>query len=549
MNRHTSRREMLRLAGQTVALAALSSGGCLATTKKSPLANPHGVIIGEPNGAAAGMKVLADGGNAIDAIVTAALVSCMATPARCGIGGYGGHATLALAGGKKIVSIDFNTTAPAAAREDMYPHDEKGEVKGRVNYHGWLAAGVPGTLAGLQLALERYGTKSFREVVQPAIILARDGSKIFPQMATTLRNEAAFSRRDPTMAKIYLRDGQPLETGETFRNPELAAMLSTLAERNSVDSFYRGDIAQRIADGFKKNGGLVTAADLAKYHAKETEPASLRWNELTIHTAPLTAGGLTVLEALAILQALKWDTMPADGARVHARLEALRLAWRDRLELFGDPEKVNVPVEKLLSAEYARECAEKISASVKAKKPLPLQIQYPAHDGTVNLSCVDKHGNLAALTITHGSTFGAQVAVPGLGLCLGHGMSRFNPHPHHPNSAGPGKRPLNNMCPSVVLRGGKPVLALGGAGGVRIPNSIFDVLTNYVALREPMEKSVNAPRLHCTGVLDVDVTKDWPARDAEYLRAVGFKVKSGGSAFVSAVSIDPVTGDSRAVAK
>jgi gamma-glutamyltranspeptidase/glutathione hydrolase len=549
MSTHFSRRDMLCLTAQAAALGALAGAGCLTTAKKSTRQNPNGIIIGEANGAAAGMKVLADGGNAFDAVVAAALVSCIVTPARCGIGGYGGHATLALAGGKKVVSIDFNSTAPTAARADMYPLDEKGAVKGRVNFHGWLAAGVPGTLAGLQLLLDGYGSRPFRELVQPAVAIARDGAAVNAAFAQTLRGMTANLRRDPGMAKLYLRDNEPLKVGETFRNPELAAMLTTLAERNSVDSFYRGDIAQRIADGFQKNGGLVNAADLAAYRAREVEPLAWRWQDCLVHTAPLTAGGVTVLEALAILAALRWDALPAGVARTHAQLEALRLAWHDRLHFLGDPAKVNVPVEMLLSRDYTSDYAAKIDAAVKAKQPMQLEFQFPALDGTVNLSCADRFGNLIALTLTHGSGFGAQVAVDGLGLCLGHGMSRFNPRPDHPNSPGPGKRPLHNMCPTIVLRGGRLALALGGAGGVRIPNSIFDVLTHYVLLGEPMAAAVAAPRLHCTGGLDADVTSDWPVRDADYLREVGFNLKTGGSAFVSAVAIDSKTGNAQAAAR
>ena len=536
----------MRLTGSAVALSALSAG-CRATRSKP--GDVRGAIIGESAGAAAGAKLFADGGNAIDAVVTAALVSCIATPTRCGIGGYGGHAIIAAAGSRQIVAVDFNTTAPAAARADMYPRNERGEVKERVNYHGWLAAGVPGTLAGLQLVLDRFGTRTFREVVQPAISLARDGVVTSNQMATTLRNPAAYWRRDPVMAGLYAPDGKPLQPGEPFRNPDLAALLMTLAERNSVDSFYRGDIAQRIADGFQKNDGLVSAADLATYRAKEVEPVRLDWGTDSIRTAPLTAGGLTVLEALAILKALKWDTLPAEGARAHAKLEALRLAWLDRLSLFGDTSQVNVPMNLFLAADYAQENAEKVLAAVKARKPLPLQIQFPAQDGTVNFSAGDQYGNLVALTLTHGSAFGAQVAVAGLGLCLGHGMSRFNPHPGHPNSVGPGKRPLNNMCPSVVVRAGRPTLAIGGAGGVRIPNSIFDALTQHVVLGRPVGESVAAPRLHCTGVLEADVTTDWPARDAEYLREIGFKVKHGGTATINAVEFVPTSRACRATAR
>lgn len=539
MNQPISRREMLRLSSAAAALGTLSVG-CIARTRKSVAST--GIIVGEVNGAAAGMKTLADGGNAIDAVVTAALVSCVAAPWQCGIGGYGGHATIARAGGKKVVSLDFNSAAPAAARADMYPLDDKGEIKGRVNFHGWLAAGVPGILAGLELALRQHGTKSFREVAQPAIALARDGVRVTAGLAQMLRGMAGNLRRDPGMGGLFLRDGQPLQEGDTFRNPDLAALLATLAGRNSVESFYRGDIAQRIAEGFKNGGGLVTAADFAAYRAREVEPASLRWKNFSLHTAPLTAGGISVLEALAILEALKWEQMPAGGARSHAKLEAVRLAWCDRLNLLGDTTQVNVPVGLLLSADYAQENAGKISATVKAKQPLPLEIQLPQVDGTVNLSCADRHGNLVALTLTHGGSFGAQVAVDGLGLCLGHGMSRFNPRPGHPNSPGPGKRPLNNMCPTVLLRDGEPVLALGGAGGVRIPNSIFEVLTNYVVLGRSLNESIAAPRLHCTGGREVQTTRNWPAAEAEYLRALGFNLTPGGAALIGAVEFETRTG-------
>ncbi len=546
---HFSRREMLRLTGQALAVGALGANCGFAATEDSPPTSPHGAIIGEVNGAAAGMKVLADGGNAVDAVVTAALVSCVAAPWQCGIGGYGGHLTLALAGGRRVVSMDFNSASPALARADMFPLDENGAVIGRVNFHGWLAAGVPGTLAGLQLALDRYGSRSFREVVQPALGLARDGVPVTGALAAMLNGLSPRVRADPGMAKLYLRDGESLKAGDAMRNPALAALLTTLAERNSVDSFYRGDLAQRVADGFQQNGGLVTTTDLAAYQAHEVDPLVLRWNDFAIHTAPLTAGGLTVLQALAALKALRWDTRPATGAGVHAKLEALRLAWRDRLDLLGDPAKVRVPITRLLSTRYAKECAGNISETVKAKQPLPLTVQNPIQDGTVHLSCADRHGNLVALTLTHGGSFGAQVAVEELGLTLGHGMSRFNPHPGHPNSPGPGKRPLNNMCPTVVLRQGRPVLALGGAGGVRIPGAIFDVLANFIARDLPMADALRAPRLQCTGGLSVDLSKDWPTADADYLRQVGFNVKPGPSALVSAVSFDSKRKAARSAAR
>jgi len=543
MQKKLSRRQMLRLTGQAVAVGALGASCSLAAARKQAAREQRGLVVGDPVGAQVGERVLAEGGNAIDAAIAAALATCITAPSRCGVGGYGGHMIIALAGGRKITSIDFNSTAPAAARADMYSFDAKGEVTGRANFHGWLAVGVPGTMAGFQLALDRYGTRSLRELVQPAIAFARDGFTISSGQAAAIRSTAQRFRNDPGSAKLYLKNGEPLKAGETARNPDLARLLTRLAEKNSVAPFYRGDIAQRISDAIQKNGGLVTAKDLADYQAREVEPFRLKWNEFDIFTAPLTAGGLTVLEELSILKALRWEQSPSGPASAHARLEVLRVAWKDRLELLGDPEKVQVPVGRLLSTDYARSAAERIEAAVKAKQPLPLQMEKPLQDGTTNISSVDRNGNLVAVTFTHGGGFGAQVTVDGLGLTLGHGLSRFNPRPGHPNSVAARKRPLHNMCPSVVFRDGRPILAVGAAGGVKIPNTIFDILTQFVVRGSSIEEAIAAPRMHTTGTLDLTMERAWPQPEQDYLKQIGFKVATGSGAHASGVSFNPRTGE------
>jgi gamma-glutamyltranspeptidase/glutathione hydrolase len=537
MSKRYTRREMLSLTGQALVAGAIGTQSGFAAEKKSPAPetstkSKFASVSGEATGAAIGEKILAGGGNAIDAAVAAALTTCVTSPGKCGVGGYGGHLIVALADAGKITSIDFNSTAPAAARPDMYPLDEKGAVIGNVNFHGWQAVGVPGTMAGLQLALDRYGTRPFRELVAPAIELAEKGCRLTEQGAATA-------------ARIFKIN--PLKPGEKFRNPKLAALLKSLARQNSVESFYRGDIARRIAAAIGRNGGLVTFADLTAYHAREVEPLHMKWKDFTVHTAPLTAGGLTILEMLSIAQALNWENLPAPE-RTHARLEAQRCAWKDRLELLGDPESVRVPVERLLSGEYARETAATIQTAVKEKKPLTIQVEANPDEGTTNISAVDKQGNMVAITLTHGHGFGAQVLVEEFGLVLGHGMSRFNPRPGHPNSVAPGKRPLHNMCPSIVVRAGKPVLALGGAGGLLIPNSMFNVLLLYLT-GASMEQALAAPRLQNTGTLDVSVEKNWPEAEIEYLKRIGFKVRTGLSAFVSAASFDPRTGERHAASR
>jgi len=533
---------MLRLSGQAAVAAALGAGCARPAAGNKPARSETGRVVGNPVGAQVGERVLAEGGNAVDAAITAALAVCVTSPWLSGIGGYGGHMMIALAGGKKITSIDFNSTAPIAARDDMYPLDEKGEVNGRINQHGWLAVGVPGTLAGFQSALDRYGTRPFREAVQPAIQFARDGFVVAPGLATAIRGAQAQLKNEPGSARLYLENGEPPQPGVTLRNPDLAKMLATLAGRNSVDSFYRGDIGSMIAHAIQKNGGLVSAADMSAYRAREVSPLEMRWDDFRICTAPLTAGGLSVLEALGVLRELRWPRLSTGSAALHARVETLRTVWKDRLELLGDPDHAAVPLKRLRSTAHARELAGKIEAAVKTQRPLAVDLPKNSASGTTNLSAVDREGNMVAVTFTQGGAFGAQVTVDGLGLTLGHGMSRFNPRAGHPNSPGPRKRPLNNMCPTIVLRGGRPVFAVGGAGGVKIPNTIFDILAAYVVKGGSLEEAVAAPRVHTTGMLDLTLERAWPQAEQDHLKGMGFKVSAGSGARASAVAFDPATG-------
>ncbi|HEV3142568.1 MAG TPA: gamma-glutamyltransferase, partial [Gemmataceae bacterium] len=480
---------------------------------------------------------------AVDAAVTAALVAGVVAVPSCGIGGYGGHMVIGRPDGK-VSAIDFNSAAPEAARADMFPRDEKGFVKGGINVHGWLAAGVPGTLAGMQLALDKFGAWSMSSALKPAVRYARGGFPITARLAKTIATAAGQFQKDPGSLRLFLSEGKPLPEGATFRNPDLADMLQQLADANSVKAFYRGEIAQKIAAEFRKNGGLVTASDLAQYEACEVAPLVLEWNGRTIYTAPLTAGGLTVIQALTTLKALGWEKLDAnDPKTTHSRLEAVRLAWHDRLTLLGDPQKVDVPVSRLLSKSYADAAAERVRKAVADGKALPANSDGRKADGTIHITAVDSRGMMVALTLTHGESFGAQVTVDGLGLVLGHGMSRFDPNPKHPNCPGPAKRPLHNMCPTVVLHDGKPIAAMGTTGGRRIPNTLFDVLSNFVGLGQPLKDAAAAPRLHTIGNLDLDLSKNTPAAIAEYLKKAGYNVKTGPGANFNGIARDPKTAE------
>ena len=540
-----SRRDILKLTGGLLAAGPLTSGRAFAESQD---ATSGGLMSGPPRGVQVGMQILRDGGNAIDAAVAGALTVGVTAPNFAGIGGYGGHLVIALKDRRLVTAIDFNSAAPRTARPDMFQRAATGEVRGYVNERGWLAAGVPGILAGLQLALDRYGTRSFRDVVRPAIQIAREGIPVPEPLNRAITTVSPWMRQDAASLQLYFRDGEPLPVGAVYRNPDLAALLETLAADNTVESFYRGEIGRRIAAAFQKHGGLVTVEDMAAYRAREIAPLVFDWRGCTIHTAPLAAGGLTVLQALGILKALRWESLPA-AAKTQAFVEALRVAWADRLRLLGDSEKATVPAGRLLSEDYARELAQKVSGAISARKPLAIQTSARLQTGTVHMNSVDRHGNMVALTMTQGGPFGAGVTVEGLGLTLGHGMARFDVEPGHPNAPGPGKRPLTNMCPTVVLRNGTPVLSLGAAGTRTIPNAVSHVLLQFVGADAALDTAVASQRIHTEGNLDVTIDGGTPAADVTTLKAIGYRVAQGFVGTLNAIAVDPQTGTARAAAR
>lgn len=497
-----------------------------------------GYVVGEPFVEPIGMEILARGGNAIDAIVTTAFAGAITQPHQTGIAGYGAHGVFAVDGGHKVVAIDANSVAPQGLTADIFKPDANGQVPGRKNHHGWLAAGVPGVIGGLHKALASYGTIRLSEALEPAIRLARDGFTVSKSLATSFASAAKSLRDDPGSAKLYLPGGSPPKAGDTWRNPDLAEVLMALAKAESVEPFYRGEIATRIAEAMRSHDGLVTTADLAAYRAREVTPLALQWGDRTIHTAPLTAGGFSVLQMLKLLQAMNYAAMPPGPRRLHARVEAMRLAWDDRLTLLGDPEKTDVPQQRLLSDEYAAQSAARILAAVDAGQVIGRNMSSPTQGGTLNFSACDRHGNACALTLTHGEAFGARVTVDGLGLTLGHGMSRFDTRPDHPNSPGPGKRPLHNMAPTVITRQGQAVVAIGGRGGRKIPNALFEFLTQNVVQDRPFDESLHAPRLHTEGSASIEHQPSWPAATIGPLAQIGFQLKAGPSATLSGVALE-----------
>jgi gamma-glutamyltranspeptidase/glutathione hydrolase len=535
MTRHSPSFSRRRFLAHSSGLMAVSLTPAWARAELRP-GSELGYVVGEPVVENIGARILADGGNAVDALIATALAGAVTQPHQTGLGGYATHGIFAMDNGRRIAALDGNTIAPAAFTKDIFQPDPQGRVPEGKNHHGWLAAGVPGVIAGLKLALDQFGTWSFADVMAPAIRLAREGFLLPPALAARIAANRVSFAKDPGMARLFFPGGSPPPAGSLLKNPELAELMMTLAKANSIEPFYRGEIAQLIAEGFARQGGLVTKEDLASYHARLVEPLKMAWGEHTIHTPPLTCGGISVLQMLAILKAMKWDTLRDGSQRLRLRVEAMRLAWRDRLKLLGDPEFAAIPHDKLLSEDYAAACAEQIMASLQAGQILEPDFQTKSQGGTLNFSACDRHGNMAALTLTHGDGLGAHVTIDGLGLTLGHGMSRFDPHPEHPNAPGPRKRPLHNMVPVLITKGTQPVVAIGGRGGRRIPNAMLEFLTQYVVHGKPFAESLSAPRLHTEGSKLVEHQPAWPKPSIAALKETGYTVKAGGSATLSGVA-------------
>lgn len=526
---------------QWVATSVSAAMACCSHKTLANLVSASGMVVGQVTAEKVGMRVLEQGGNAMDAVVAAALVSAIAAPSSTGIGGYGMSAVVAYDGGTKLIAVDANTMAPKAIPKDMFLPNPARNLPHGINAKdnglsvGWHSAGVPGILAGLQLIIDRFCTRKLDELMAPAITLARDGI-VWPKNLANAVQNSKMLQSDTGSRNLYLPKGHPIPEGGLFKNPDLADMLSQLAKQNSVRSFYQGDIALRIAEAFQKNDGLVTSNDLAEYEAYWVEPYSVEIGPCRLYTAPLTAGGISTLQMLRTLQAMDWNKLGSPSEKWHARIEAMRIAWRDRLEHLGDPNHSEQPIERFLSREYAAKSSEEVLRLVKSKA-LSFHPANPSHQtGTIHLNACDHQGNCVALTLTHGNGFGACVTVDGLGLTLGHGMSRFDARPDHPNGPAPRKRPLHNMVPTIVTRDGKAWIVAGGTGGRKIPNGLFDVLTSVIFQGKSIAEAIDGPRINTDGGSSISLDRKWDETSIQSLRSLGYNVKTEGAATMHAVA-------------
>jgi len=504
----------------------------LVVTKQTPLARRGLVVAEHPLGARVGATILEAGGNAVDAAVATAFAMTVIEPYMSTIGGSG---TLLVHRARRgeTVAIDFNGQAPARADATMFRLIDGisdglfawPRVEHAANEYGHRSVAVPGSVAGLALALERYGTMELADVLTPAIALARDGFVPDWYQALTTARYIEELGAFPEAARVYLRNGRAihrppsLEPGERVAYPDLARSLALIA-REGPDAFYRGALAQAIHDEMAAGDGLLTKGDLAAYEVRVSPPLTGRYRGLDLALAPGATGGITALEILNILDHFAphdvgWQTT----AGLHFRAEAIRRAFRDRFLHLGDSAIVKAPWDQLASKPYAQAIAADLrrpgrtgagtrGAASARNDTRPAAPRAPASrargrggrdECTTHIGVVDKARNMVSLTHTAVSLFGSRVVVRRTGILLNNGMIWFDPEPGKPNSIEPGKRALVNMVPLLAFLRGEPCLTLGAPGGRRIVSAIPQVIATLVDARGSLQAAIEAPRLHTEG--------------------------------------------------
>lgn len=462
----------------------------------------HGMVAAaHPKASQIGVNILKAGGNAIDAAVAVGFGLGVLEPNASGVGG-GGFMMIRLAGKNDIIYIDSRGRAPSAATANMFELDENDKVKPDARGFNPVVVGgrsiaVPGEVAGLLAALEKYGTMSRQQVMQPAIDYAENGISVSKVLAGIISENYDVLLNFPASNELYLTDGFPKEVGETIVNADLANSLRLMVKQGP-DAFYRGPVAQKIVDAVQADGGLMTLEDLASYEVSFREPITGSYRGYKIVSAsPPSSGGPHVIELLNIMENFDLKKMGLNSAQsIHAWAEAMKLVYADRSRFMGDSDYVRVPVLGLTSKQYARERF----ALIDMNSPMtlaPAGDPWPGDSGsTTHFSVTDAVGNMVAYTKTINHFFASGITVPGTGILLNDQMDDFDKRPGQANSIAGGKKPLSSMSPTLLLKDGEPVLTIGSPGGKRIITTVAFLISNLIDYDMDIQAAINAPRVN-----------------------------------------------------
>jgi gamma-glutamyltranspeptidase/glutathione hydrolase len=520
---------------------------------------PSMIVAPQPAAVEAGAKVLMEGGNAVDAAVTCALVQGVVSPQMCGIGGYT-LLNLHLAprdAAPQALLLDAPALAGAKTLPEMWQEIVIGPnpdgwgyfLKGKLNDAGYQSICAPGTVRGLAAMLERWGSISWAQAIEPAARIAEEGFMVDSHLAAGWKMRARFPeacslldylKNNPEGSRVYLKpNGAPYDEGETLRNPDYARTLRRLAAHGPED-FYSGELAEQIARDLAANRSFVTHADLAEYELRDEQPLLGSYRSHTISACQAPHGGPTLLAALNILESYDLSAMEHNSPEyIYLVAMAMKAAFADRNPHMGDPRFVDVPVEWMIDKQRAARWREHIDAG----DPIRVVFTPSEPPDTTHVSVVDRDGSCVALTHSLGISSG--VVTPGLGFIYNNSMTNFHPYPGHPNSIAPRKGRTTGMSPTIVSRDGKPVLVLGAPGATRIITSTLQVILNVLDFGMSVSEAVHAPRFDCQGdlikcqaripeLVCAEVRRRHPVQRLPY--------SHGALGLVHAITIDPASG-------
>lgn len=532
------------------------SGAAAAWRHAKPVVARHAMVATAQRYATqVGVKILRQGGNAVDAAVAIGYAEAVVHPC-CGNIGGGGFMMIHLAGGKNLF-LDFREKAPEKATATLF-QDASGHVIPDMSTKSWKSAGVPGTVMGLNEALAKYGTMKLGQVIAPAIALARDGFVLTDGDVKILNNGTKMFQQEANVAPIFLNNGRPFAVGEKLVQSDLARTLEQIAS-GGTDAFYKGDIARKVVAASDANGGLFTMRDFADYTVKWDEPVRCDYRGYqVVSSPPPSSGGVTVCEILQTLSAYplaKWGYGSVQAT--HYIVEAERRAYADRNIELGDPAFVNNPIRKLISADHAAQ----LRATIKPDQATPSSeiragdAGAPEETETTHYSVVDAKGNAVSVTYTINFLFGNGKMAGDTGFFLNDEMDDFTSKPGVPNGFGlvqgkanaiaGGKRPLSSMSPTILLKNGKPFMVTGSPGGSTIITSVLQSILNVVDFRMNMQQAVNAPRFHHQWLPDdVVVEAGYLTPDSQAkLEAMGYRFRENAPwGALDSILIDPKTG-------
>ncbi len=516
-----------------------------------PVEGTNGMVVCvSPPAADVGLTILKQGGNAVDAAVAVGFAQAVTWPEAGNIGG-GGFMLIHPGAGKEPVVIDYRETAPAAATSDMFAKS--------IDFYSPKVAGVPGTVRGFALAHRKFGKLPWKDAVMPAVRLAEEGFPINDVLARGLNAILADPKtKNPEFRRVYGKNSgsEKWAAGDRLVQPDLGKTLRAVAEVGP-DSFYTGATADLIAKEMTANGGLIAKADLANYEAKLRTPTHGTYRGYDVYApSPPSSGGIALVEMLNILENFDLKKNPRYSPEtVHLLAEAMRRAYLDRARYLGDPDFVKIP-DELVTKEYAKKLAASIDPA-HAAKSADLAPEIPIADGsneTTHYSIADKGGMAVSNTYTIESSYGCRVVAPGTGFILSNEMTDFNHRPGVtdrtgrigtlPNQVAPGKRMLSSQCPTILVKGGKPVLVTGSPGGRTIINTVLCIVVNAVDYGMDVQAAVDAPRMHHQWFPDRLAHEDLPefAGLSKRLAAMGHAVLKQRQGDGHSIAIDPKTG-------